>query len=167
EWFIQGTVPVQTDTYYQQVWIDALTNSLATPLTPAARRKSVIALNLPAEAQPWARAQGLPLLVDLRQSAAAQTPDDLMLVSPAPNTTYRITPDLNLSAQQLSVEALGGGTFSTMTIYADGKALAVFSNPPYQAWWRLSAGAHSFWAEGTTPSGASVQSERVLITVLP
>ncbi|HUH97196.1 MAG TPA: penicillin-binding protein 1C, partial [Anaerolineales bacterium] len=116
EWFIQGTVPVQTDTYYQQVWIDALTNSLATPLTPAARRKSVIALNLPAEAQPWARAQGLPLSVDLRQSAAAQSPDDLMLVSPAPNTTYRITPDLNLSAQQLSVEALGGGTFSTMTI---------------------------------------------------
>ena len=32
EWFINGTEPTQTDRYYQQIWIDGLTNALATDL---------------------------------------------------------------------------------------------------------------------------------------
>ncbi|HEY9151869.1 MAG TPA: transglycosylase domain-containing protein, partial [Anaerolineales bacterium] len=133
EWFISGTEPTQTDTYYQQIWIDALTNSLANNFTPPDRRKSIIALNLPVEAQPWARSQGLPLLADFQQNTILQRPapfqgnaNGLMLISPTPNTTYRITPKLALSAQQLSVEAVASQDFSKVTIYADGKVLATF-----------------------------------------
>ena len=175
EWFINGTQPTQADNYYQQVWIDALTNSLANDSTPADRRKSIIALNLPVEAQPWARTQGLPLLADFKQNAtlrpgsgqASQNANELMLVSPTPNTTYRITSDLNQSAQQLSVEAAAGQGFTKVAIYADGKVLSTFSNPPYQTWWTLSAGQHSFWAEGIASNGESVTSEHVTINVLP
>ena len=39
EWFINGTEPTQKDSTYQQVWIDALTNTLATNSTPIERRK--------------------------------------------------------------------------------------------------------------------------------
>ncbi len=174
EWFINGTEPTQTDTYYQQIWIDALTNSLADDLTPPDRRKSIVALNLPVEAQPWARTQGLPLLVDFQQNAVSQRPapfqgnaSALMLVSPSPNTTYRITPKLDLSAQQLSVEAVASQSFSKVTIYADGNPLQTFSSTPYQAWWTLSAGQHQFWAEGRTASGETTTSGIITITVLP
>jgi len=167
EWFINGTEPIQPDTDYQQVWIDALTNSLANELTPADRRKSVIALNLPVEAQPWARAQGLPLLADFKQNAVAQSTNELMLISPTPNTTYHITSDLNLSAQQLSVEAVAGQSFPKVTIYVDGKVLDTFLNTPYQSWWTLSAGVHSFWIEGTSANGETVKSDVVTIKVLP
>ena len=168
EWFINGTEPTQTDTYYQQIWIDALTNSLATDLTPPDRRKSIIALNLPVEAQPWARTQGLPLLVDFKQNNDSANPtNNLALISPTPNTTYRITPKLDLSAQQLSVEAVASQTFSEVTIYADGHPLQTFSAAPYQSWWTLSAGEHQFWAEGTTTSGETVTSDIVTITVIP
>ena len=165
EWFINGTEPTQTDTYYQQVWIDALTNSIASDLTPPDRRKSIVALNLPVEAQPWARAQGLPLLVDFQQNTDSNQANSLALISPTPNTTYRITPNLDLSAQQLSVEATASQSFSKIIIYVDGKVLATFSNPPYQAWWTLSAGEHQFWAEGVTSNGEAIKSDIVTVTV--
>jgi penicillin-binding protein 1C len=165
EWFINGTEPTQTDTYYQQIWIDALTNSLANDLTPPERRKSIIALDLPVEAQPWARAQGLPLLADFQQNAISQNANELILTSPLPNTIYRITPNLGLSAQQLSVEAVSNQSFSKVIIYIDGSVLASFSNPPYQTWWTLSAGAHQFWVEGETDGGETIKSDVVSITV--
>ncbi|MGA7607492.1 MAG: penicillin-binding transpeptidase domain-containing protein, partial [Anaerolineales bacterium] len=167
EWFINGTEPTQTDTYYQQIWIDALANSIATDLTPPDRRKSIIALNLPVEAQPWARAQGLPLLVDFEQNndSADQT-NSLALISPTPNTTYRITPKLDLAAQQLSVEVVASQSFSKVTIYADGRPLQTFSAAPYQTWWTLSAGEHQFWAEGLTSNGETIKSDAVTITVV-
>ena len=167
EWFINGTQPTQTDTYYQQIWIDALTNSLANNLTPPDRRKSIIALNLPVEAQPWARAQGLPLLVDYQQNNDSNQANSLALISPAPNTTYHITPNLDLSAQQLSIEAVASQSFSKVTIYVDGKILAAFSNPPYHTWWTLSAGEHQFWAEGINANSEAAKSDAVTITVLP
>jgi len=167
EWFIDGTEPTQTDTYYQQVWIDALTNSLANDSTPPDRRKSIIALNLPVEALPWARTQGLPLLADYQKNANTQNANGLALISPTPNTTYRITSDLNQSAQQLSVEAAGVQDFHQVKIYVDGNLLQTFRNPPYQAWWTLSAGQHQFWAEGTTINGMTFTSEHVSINVVP
>jgi penicillin-binding protein 1C len=167
EWFINGTQPTQTDTYYQQIWIDALTNSLANNLTPPDRRKSIIALNLPVEAQPWARTQGLPLLVDYQQNNDSNQANSLALISPAPNTTYHITPNLDLSAQQLSIEAVASQSFSKVTIYVDGKILAAFSNPPYQTWWTLSAGEHQFWVEGINANSETAKSDAVTITVLP
>jgi penicillin-binding protein 1C len=166
EWFINGTQPTQTDSFYQKVWVDALTNSLANDLTPPDRRKAIIALNLPVEAQPWARAQGLPLVVDFKQNTSSQNANSLLLTSPTPNTTYHITADLNLSSQQLEVDADANQVFSKVTIYVDGNPLATFSNPPYQTWWTLSAGDHSFWVEGVNVNGETVKSAVVNITVV-
>ena len=166
EWFINRTEPTQTDNYYQQIWVDALTNSLANDSTPPDRRKSIIALNLPVQALPWARSQGLPLLADFEKNANTQNANSLMLVSPTPNTTYRITSDINQSAQQLSVEAVANQNFSQVRIYADGILLQTLSNPPYQAWWTLSPGQHQFWAEGMNSNGEAIKSDMITITVI-
>ncbi len=166
EWFIPGTEPTQLDTYYRQVWIDSATGTLAGDQTPPGRRKSTIVLDLPLTAQSWARAQGLHLLADLHPGADATQANGLTLVSPTPNTTYRLTEDLNPAAQQLMVQALAGQDFAQVTLYVDGRALHTFSKPPYQAWWALSVGSHRLWAEGVNANGERVQSETITITVV-
>ena len=180
EWFINGTEPTQIDSTYQQVWVDTLTNSLADDATPIERRKSIQVLNLPVEAQAWAREQGLPLLTDypvsldsgsLLPASREQTPDSingnqLILLSPPPNTTYRLDPDFELSAQQLQIEVAVGNDISEITVWVDGNLLTTISSPPYQVWWTLSAGEHSFWVEGISANGETVKSAVVMITVL-
>jgi membrane carboxypeptidase/penicillin-binding protein PbpC len=168
EWFIARTEPAQTDTYYQQIWVDALTNSLADDATPAERRKSLIVFDLPAEAQNWARSQGRPLLIDFSKAEnnSSRQPDQLILLSPAPNTTYRIDPNFDPASQQLKIEVAAGAGISQVTIWVDGKPLITLSSPPYQAWWTLSAGEHHFWAEGVNTSGEIVKSDEVVIKVL-
>ncbi len=167
EWFIPGTEPAQPDTYYRQLWTDALTGALASDQTPPDRRKSLVVLDLPVQAQPWARLQGLPLLADIKQTSAAIEGASLALISPLPNTTYHITSDLNQSAQQLSVEAVAGQGFSKVTIYLDGQPLQSFTASPFQTWWQLSPGSHRFWAQALTAAGQTVKSDAVNITVLP
>jgi len=168
EWFIAGTEPTQTDTFHQQVWIDALTNSLADDSTPSERRKSMTVLDLPVEAQAWARAQGLELLTDFARAGnhISQQADRLILLSPPPNTTYRIDPNFDPAAQQLQIEVAAGGEISHITLWVDGNLLITLSSPPYQAWWSLSAGEHRFWAQGMDASGQTVKSDEIIITVL-
>ncbi len=166
EWFIAGTEPTQPDTVYQQVFVDALTGLPADDSTPPERRKPIIVLDLPIDVQAWARSQGWPLLSDFNQMTVSQNANGLMLVSPQPNTTYRITPNLDLASQQISVEAAAGGSFSQVTIYVDGNILQTFTASPYQTWWQLSEGEHRFWVEGVNMNGEVVKSDVVVITVV-
>ncbi|HSO13243.1 MAG TPA: penicillin-binding protein 1C [Anaerolineales bacterium] len=168
EWFIAGTEPMQTDSTYQQVWIDTLMNSLANDSTPIERRKFITVLNLPVEAQTWAREQGLPLLADYSRAAEniSGQENQLVLLSPHPNTTYHIDPNLDLSIQQLQIEVAAEGGISQIKIWVDGNLLTTFSSPPYQAWWKLSTGEHRFWVEGVNANGGTVRSEIVVITVI-
>jgi penicillin-binding protein 1C len=142
EWFIAGTQPTTFDTFYKRA------------------STGEIVLDIPIEAQDWARSQGLPLLDN------ANTISGLTLTSPTDNTTYRITPDLDLSAQQLALSALTESDLAQVTFFADGSALTTLSAPPYETWWTLSLGEHRFWAEGVTTSGEAVKSNVVTITVV-
>jgi membrane carboxypeptidase/penicillin-binding protein PbpC len=174
EWFIAGTEPTQTDSVYQQVWIDTLTNSIANDSTPLERRKSITVLNLPVEAQTWAHEQGLPLLSDFALDSASSLPNSreqtsvssLVLLSPHPDTTYRIDPNFDPVSQQIQIEAAVGQGISQVTLWVDGNLLTTLTSPPYQAWWTLSAGEHHFWAEGVNANGEKVKSEIVVINVV-
>jgi len=169
EWFIAGTEPTQTDSTYQQIWIDTLSNSLANDSTPIERRKPITVLNLPIEAQSWAREQGLSLLSDYTLDSDNLLPSNenpLILLSPHPNTVYRIDPNLDPSAQQLKIEVAVGQGISQVEIWVDGTLLTILSSPPYQTWWILSAGEHRFWAEWVNANGEKMKSEVVTVTVV-
>ena len=168
EWFIAGTEPTQMDSIYQQVWIDTLTNSLASDSTPVERRQSIIVLDLPVEAQAWAHGQGIALLTDYSKGTdiISQGENQIVLLSPHPNTTYRIDPNFDLSSQQLQIEVAAGQGISQVTIWVDGHVLTTLSSPPYQAWWTLSAGEHRFWVEGVNGNGERVKSDVVMIIVM-
>ena len=178
EWFIAGTEPTQTDSIYQQIWVDMLTNSLANESTPIQRRKSLYVLDLPVEAQTWAREQGLPLLTDYSQPSAAlssvglppkfgeQASEELVLLSPPPNTTYRLDPNFDLSAQQIQIQVAAGSGISQVKIWVDGNMLTTLTSAPVEAWWTLAVGEHRFWAEGMNVNGETVKSAVVTITVV-
>jgi penicillin-binding protein 1C len=165
EWFIIGTEPTQPDNIYRQVTIDALTGLLANESTSAERRKTIIVLDLPITAQPWARSQGLPLLADIPQASEAIAQPQIALISPRPNTTYRLDPAFDPSAQKILIEAVAGAGITQVTIWVDGVPLTNLDASPYQAWWQLSLGEHRFWATGVAGNGEVVTSGVVSITV--
>ncbi|MCE9645314.1 MAG: transglycosylase domain-containing protein [Chloroflexi bacterium] len=142
EWFIEGTQPVTHDSYYE------LTST------------GGLVLNIPVEAQAWARSQGYRLIDDSNPEA------NLTLIFPIDGTTFRITPDLDLSAQQIEVSLLTDSELAQATFFVDGIGMVTVPASPYQFWWKLSAGQHRFWAEGVTASGQVLKSNVVTITVL-
>ncbi len=142
EWFIAGAQPTAPDTFYQF------------------SETGEVVLNLPLAARDWARSNGLPLLVDVGDSGG------LTLTSPTDNATYKITPDLSLTAQQLALSTQTDSDFAQITFFVDGSPLEITSSPPHQTWWTLSVGTHQFWAEGVTTSGETVKSNVVTVTVV-
>jgi hypothetical protein len=164
EWYIEGTQPTTVDSFYKQIDIDSWTNLPADESTPPGRRKSLIVLDIPVEAQEWAHANGLPLWMDY---SAVQPGDvqSLRLISPLNNATYRIDPSFDLSVQQLLLEAEGQG-YSEVSFYVDGILVASVSESPYQTWWVLSEGRHRFRAEAMDLAGTLVKSQEVTIEVV-
>ena len=165
EWFIPGTQPTRPDTVYRQVWVDSSTGWLADASTPPARRRQAIVLDIPPTAQRWAHSQGLQLLSDLSVAPAVSRPGQLVMLSPEPDGSYRISDKLALSDQQLPVETAAGQGVNGISLWVDGRRLVSPASAPYLLWWQLSAGTHQFWAEGVSADGAAVKSNVVQITV--
>ncbi len=169
EWFIDGTQPTRLDDVYQQIEVDSLTGRPADLSTPLERRRSLTVFNLPLAARAWAREQGWPLLSDL--TSGGDSPliagNSLLLVSPEPFSEYRIDSRFDPSAQQILVEAVAGQDLVEVTLWADDRLLATFTDRPFQTWWQLTPGEHRFRAAGRTADGTRIATPDVWITVHP
>jgi membrane carboxypeptidase/penicillin-binding protein len=173
EWFLTGTQPVETDTFYQRVTLDARTGQMADEMTPPEQRGVQLALDLPPTLHAWARTEGLLLLADLlavgdtasTSSADAASSNELRLISPDPHTIYRISPALPLEAQKLRLEAVAGVKFSQIALWLDDEPLATLTEPPFESWWTLTPGKHTAWAEGREANGGWIVSEPVVFEV--
>ena len=164
EWFLSETLPTQPDTIYRQIWLDLATGMLASNSTPHENRQLLTVLDLPAQAQRWAHAQGLILLSDFSSQTANESVP-LALISPQPGAVYRISDKLVLSAQQIPVEILASAGIINVTLWMDGVQVDSFNTQPYIHWWTLSEGIHRFQARGTDSNGQMVTSLEVEITV--
>ena len=169
EWFIQGTEPRRYDDVYQRVYLDKETGLLAPETTPAEQVVSQLTVTLLPVLHPWARAHDLVLLDDLlltseqeRQTAAAP----LRLISPDPNSTYRLSPAIPLTAQKLPIEAVTAANVQEMTVWVDGTAVATLTAPHFQTWWTLEPGLHQIWVEALAGNGERLQSETFEFEVL-
>jgi membrane peptidoglycan carboxypeptidase len=164
EWFLAGTQPTETDQIYQQVVIDQATGGLASADTPPERQISVVALNLPPRAHPWARNEGLLLYSDILNrtptaAASAASAPALYMVSPAYNAVYRLAIETSAESQRVRLEAASNQTLQNVSLYVDGTRVAAFEAPPYAVWWVLAEGEHEVWAEGETGAGENLTSE--------
>ncbi|MCP4357770.1 MAG: penicillin-binding protein [Chloroflexi bacterium] len=169
EWFIQGTQPTEQDTFYQRVGIDQETGLLGDETTPVENVIHQLALDLPPVLHPWAREQNLLLLDDLLLASAAgreTAASPIRLISPDPNTKYRLTTALPAEAQRLPVEAVTAANIQMMTLWLDGEPLATMKSSPYKMWWPLTPGVHTMWAEGIDGEGTVMQSDLVTFEVL-
>ncbi len=163
EWYISGTEPHVQDSFYREVELDAASGLLASTTTPAERRVWQTVLDLPPEARPWARAQGLRLYSDL---ALSSTPSgDLRLLSPAQGSTYYLAGNLPPEAQRIRVEAAGQLDEGELILWVDGEPLARLESAPYSAYWQLTKGRHQAWVELVRPDGSTLRSEVVEFSV--
>ncbi len=80
EFFLSGNLPTTTDTLFERVAVNTLTNKLATVFTPAEFIEERLFIQIPVEAEDWARAAGIDLIptdydsfsiLDLESAAAA------------------------------------------------------------------------------------------------
>ncbi len=169
EWFIQGTEPREGDTFYRRVVMDKSTGLLANETTSPDQVIHQLALALPPELHPWAREEGLLVLDDLLLASAADADTavaPIHLISPDPNTKYRLSTAVPPTAQQLPVEAVAAANMQAITLWLDGAPLATLTSPPYRIWWPLTPGVHTMWAEGVDGDGRRVSSEPITFEVL-
>jgi membrane carboxypeptidase/penicillin-binding protein PbpC len=174
EWFIPGTQPTQPDAFYRVATIDRSTGGLATEATPTDRRLRRVVLDLPPQAYPWARDQGLPLYADLASPAFAgaqeQSPSapasSLVLLSPSTGGIFRLSPSLAAQAQRLRLEAASTAQLAQVSLWVDGVLISRLDHAPYLAWWELTPGLHQAWAQAMLPDGQQITSPMVSFTVL-
>jgi penicillin-binding protein 1C len=167
EWFLEGTQPTEGDTLYRRIWVDGSTGRLADTSTPSSRRQPVIALDLPPSASLWAQSNGVPLLSQFRQPAGDAAETGLVILSPAPETIYRLAADFDPKAQQIMISFASAGSFGRIDLLLDGEVFARFAGPPYETWWSPAPGEHTILLQGMMPDGKVVTSEPVHFTVLP
>lgn len=124
-----------------------------------------LVLDLPPEAQAWAREQGLTQAAPIGDATGDTAP--LLLVRPDPGASYRLDPDLPADAQRIPIVAEAGVALTRVQLQVDGETLADFAEPPYTVHWTLTAGAHTFLAVGWDAEGNAVRSAPVTVTVEP
>jgi penicillin-binding protein 1C len=179
EWFLAGTQPTATDSFFRQVMVDRRTWRLADDWTPPEQRVEQLVLDLPPVLHSWARTEGVRLLDDLllasqgqdgtfegTTSSAGFSSTSVRLISPDPETIYRISSALPLESQQLRLEATGDANVSQITFWVDGAQFATLTEPPYEAWWPLATGQHRAWAVGRDASGERLASDPIIFEVL-
>jgi 1A family penicillin-binding protein len=174
ELFVKGTEPAETCTLHQRVAIDRASGLRATGDTPAEQIVERVYAVLPPQAQEWAREQGFPepppnLDSGMRVADAETASQDrpLLMSSPDAGAIYRLDPALPRDAQRIVISARPGVGISLarVTLLVDGRPLAEFGAPPYQARWQLEPGAHVFTAEGIDASGKQVAGNEVWVQV--
>jgi penicillin-binding protein 1C len=180
EWFIAGTQPQKVDSIYRQVTLDSSTGLPAEPETPPDRRIRMTVLDLPAEARFWASEQGLLLYSDVidGESGEARTSraytlveeetraSPLVLISPAPGSTFRLDPGFLADAQRIRLEARAEPGLTQISIWVDDEQVSSPGNTPELVWWKLEAGQHRAWVEAIGPDGSLITSPVVIFWVL-
>jgi membrane carboxypeptidase/penicillin-binding protein PbpC len=163
EWFLAGTQPVGTDSYFRQVMIDRRTGKLAAEDANPAYTESQLVLDLPPVFHVWAREQGLPLLVDLMQTAEPTLPGETdtgpvgpWIAYPDPNAVFYLSTTIPPEAQRILVKVVSGENYGQLTLWLDGRLLTTFTEPPYEFWWQLEPGEHQFSVTGLAADGSTV-----------
>ena len=164
EWFIEGTQPVIVDDTYREVVIDSRTGLLANGNTSEIYRVNRQALNLPAEAEEWARSNGLLLYSNLmlpNPGGQGAREMSLVITSPASGSVYHLAADIPASSQQIELSIAGSVAYSHVEFMIDGQVVKVLHQAPYQIWWQLEFGYHEMQVVAVTDSGERLESETI------
>ena len=160
ELFLEENVPTAFCQMHRLMAFDAATGQLAGPDCPVERRILHPVTYWPAELLVWAQEEGLTMPPgeesgsatlqhvsrDSAELVAEGEAGGLRLISPDPNSEYRIVADIPRQFQQLEVVVLYASELGRagLSLWVDGERYHTWANPPYRTFWTLSPGVHEF-----------------------
>jgi 1A family penicillin-binding protein len=161
EIFIEGTVPTETDNFYQTFVIDRETGLLADDSTPPERRVERVYTVLPQEARDWAIRNGIP---QPPRGAAVHLPDrdqNVRLLNPDPYTIFQLSPIIPPQNQRIRLTVGAPPGTESVTYLLNGEPLGTVENAPWDLWWPLQLGdyeltAAALLADGTQQISAAI-----------
>jgi penicillin-binding protein 1C len=166
EWFIEGTVPTEYDTFYQTFTIDSATGLLADDSTPPERQVEQVYVVLPQEARDWGVRNGIqaPPLGAVVQPAHQDT--GLRLLEPDPYTIFQISPITPLETQRLRLTVGTSPDTQSVTYMMNGKILGTVEEAPWVLWWALELGDHELIATARLADGTEEVSAPIPFSVV-
>jgi membrane peptidoglycan carboxypeptidase len=176
ELFIAGTEPVTFDAVYQPLATDRCRGGLAGPETTAECIQQRVFRIYPPELREWALAQGIDERLTVNGERLTVTDErvtgdgaqgGLALISPDPNSVFRLSAEMPAGLQQvrLASRPLGAALPSQVTFLVDGQPVGQATRLPFEAWWTLQPGAHYITAVATAADGQQIASEGIWIKV--
>lgn len=185
ELFIAGTEPTEFDTVYQPVAVDRCRGGAAGPETAPECIEQRVVRVYPPELREWALAQGIeqPMVGEgltvngerLTETNVQQTqlatrnlqPATLVLISPDPNSVFRLSAGMPAGLQQVRLAArpLGAALPAEVTFLVNGQPAGRATRLPFETWWTLQPGAHYVTAVATGADGQQITSEGIWIEV--
>lgn len=166
DWFIEGAVPTEHDTWHRRFTVDTRTGQLADESTPPEYRIEKVYLVLPPEARPWAYRAGIPTPPDEEMSAVV---DDLnrtlRFLSPDPYSVFRLSPVTPRHTQRILMQMVAPTGTAQIDFVLNGEPLHALNAPPWEVWWALERGTWELAARATLDDGSVVESEPLIFTV--
>jgi hypothetical protein len=86
-------------------------------------------------------------------------------LSPPDGAVYRLSSGVERDAQRLLVEIAGAEPKQPVTLWIDGQPVYTFSDAPYEFWWTLEAGRHTFSLRVTSSDSSQVASDSITLEV--
>ena len=166
EWFIEGTVPTQLDTWHQRFTIDTLTGQLADDTTPPERRAEQVYVVLPDAARAWGLRNGYPEPPTQPETTTAAVNAPRFL-SPDPYTTYELSPVLPAHTQRVKLAVSAPRDATHIDYHLNGERVATAGSAPYEAWWQLAIGQYDLTAEITHTDGSTTRVGPISFDVVP
>jgi membrane carboxypeptidase/penicillin-binding protein len=117
----------------------------------------------------WGRLQGQSAFAD--GSGALMRNDSpsslLALVSPDPNSVFRLVPGRSAQSQKIALVAEVGSRaeIQRVSLNVDGQSIAVLTSPPFRALWTMERGEHVITATGRGTEDEIMSSDPVRIAV--
>jgi 1A family penicillin-binding protein len=161
EWFIEGTVPTEYDSFYQTFTIDRETGLLADDSTPPERRLEEVFVVLPQEARHWAARNGIRTPPMGAQLVSTDAEQGLRLLEPDPFTSFEISPITPIETQRIRLTVGAPPGTQSVTYILDGKVLGTVEGEPWELWWTLEYGQHELVATAVLADGTLETSEPI------
>lgn len=166
ELFINGTEPLEHDSFYRPFILDRRTGRLASASTAAADRIKQIFLVLPGEARRWALDQGIPPPPFAEGELVSDVDSALRISSPDPYTVYEMSKTLPAGAQRLRLAALAPAGTLSVRFLLNGQDAGGAEQAPWQTWWALETGQFSLVAQATLADGGQQHSQSLQFVVI-
>ncbi|MBN8593521.1 MAG: transglycosylase domain-containing protein [Anaerolineae bacterium] len=166
EWFIPGSAPTQTDTFWQTFAVDTRTGFLADESTPPEFRQERNYAILPQEARDWAARNGFE---PPPRDAAVNVPDateSLRLLEPDPYTVFQVSPQLPIEAQRLRLTVGAVPGTQSVGYYLNGALIGTAGESPWAVWWPLAVGDYELVARARLGDGTEQVSEAIPFRVV-